>query len=392
MKQVPIFIPPIISSTASTVSVDALEQAEDLHEQGKYVESIHRFLDGLHPEVRKKYGDPKGRVFDIPHGSVMIHIELTDDTFSISTDYLRLPTDERRLPMMRQVLDLNTRRLMLTRFVCRDNMLRLEYHCPLTDTHPYKLYSLVGNICFVANRHDDEFIHKFGAERVTVPQVRPYSDESVGRLHSALQTTGRYALDTVKEFVNERNYNGAWAVISTCFLQFLYYASPKGMLYLDVDKALTDLDDDLPTSEQVIRAVGALEELMSRSPEELAKDMYYAETLSSDNNASTLPIIKDNFEKGYEDATAAIEHGNYERATVRLLHIIYRVYHHYDMQEDVNAVLVEALRTASDKPVEVGGKILYLTVKNIMENRLEVGTAEVSLVKRLAMWWQKLRK
>lgn len=392
MKQVPIFIPPIISSTASTVSVDTLEQAEELHEQGRHIKAIHKFLDGLHPEVRKKYGSADGRIFEIPHGSVVIRVELTDDTFSISTDYLRLPTDERRQPMMRQVLDLNTRRLMLTRFVCRDNILRLEYHCPLTDTHPYKLYSLVGNICFVANRHDDEFISKFGAERVVTPQVRPYSEESVRRLHSALQETGRYALDTVKEFTNERNHNGAWAVISTCFLQFLYYASPKGMLYLDVDKALTELDDNLPTSEQVIRAVATLEELMSRSPEELAKDMYYAEILSSDNNASTLPVIKDNFEKAYEDATTAVEHGNFERATVRLLHAIYRLYHHYDMQEDVNAVLVEALRTASAQPVEVGGKTLYLTVKNIMENRLEVGAADVPLIKRLAMWWQKLRK
>lgn len=392
MNQVPIFVPPIISSTASTVDVDEIERAEKLYGEGKYIESIHKFLDGLHPEVRKKYGDPAGRVFDIPHGSVIIHIELTDDTFFISIDYLRLPSDERRQPMMRQVLDLNARKLMLTHFICRDNILRLEYRCPLADTHPYKLYSLIGNICFVANRYDDEFISKFGAERVTKPQIRPYSEENILRLHTALQTTGRYALDTVKEFVGERNHNGAWAVISTCFLQFLYYARPKGMLYLQVDKILTDLDDDLPTSEQVIRAVAALEELMSRSPEELAKDMYYAEILSSDNNASSLPFIKDNLEESYEEVTTAIEHGNYERATVRLLHSIYRLYHHYDMQEDVNTVLVEALSSASGKPIEIGGKILYLTVKNIMENRLEVGKFGIPFTKRLAMWWQKLRK
>lgn len=367
MKQAPIFVPPIITQKESLISVELLDEAKALHEAGKYIESIHRFIDGLGRDLRKKYGDAEGRVFEIPHGTIKVRIEIDEKEFRISTSKFRLPQNELRVALLRQVLNLNTRRLMLARFVKEEDTLRIEYHCPIAETHTYKLYSLVNNVCFVGNFYDEEFVSKFGVERLDEPQIRPYSEESIKRLHSALQTTGRYALEVASDLTNERNHNGAWAVVSTLLLQFLYYASPKGSLHRDVDKALDELDDDLPTPEQVQRARVFVEELLSRSADELAKGLYYEEVLSSDKNEASLQTIRDSFEAGYEDVTKALQGGNHERALIRLLHIIYRAYNLYEIPEGINAVLVEGLRSAGGKSVEEASLTLYRTVRTIME-------------------------
>ncbi len=50
----------------------------------------------------------------------------------------------------------------------------MEYVCPLSQSHPHKLYFILRNICHIGDRYDDEFCAKFGAKRSYEPQVTPY--------------------------------------------------------------------------------------------------------------------------------------------------------------------------------------------------------------------------
>lgn len=368
MKQALAFIPPVVPAAECQLCVDTLDAAKDMHEAGKYAESVRGFVDGLGRKLRSQYGNALGTTFRIPHGSAVINIEMTDDEFRVYTDFLRLPADTgRRVAMLRAVGELNARRLMLARVVKNGDDLRIEYHCPIAQTNTHKLYSLVNNICYVADRYDDELCDKFGAERITEPQTTPYAPADVERIYKALQKTGRYAIDTALEQTKERNHLLAWLMMSIAFFQFIYYADPKGMLAVEADKALTDLDDKLPTSEQVARAIRQLEELMGRSKEELAGSLYEAHILITQKNRASLQDIQESFEKGIEEATQSIQSGNYERVVLRLLHIIYRAYAHNVMPPQIDRVLVTALQDASAMPVEMAAHILYQGVRRIME-------------------------
>lgn len=369
MKQTLAYIAPVSTIAECEISVDTLDAAKDLHEAGKYYESVRGFLDGLNykRDLRSKYGNVLDTKFCIPHGSVQINIEIENDEFRIYTDFLRLPQDSaRRVAMLRAIGELNSRRLMLARVVKMGDNLRIEYHCPIEQTHTHKLYGLVNNICYVADRYDDELCDKFGAERITKPQTTPYADADVDRIYESLQQTGRYAIDTAMELTKERNHTGAWLMMSTIFFQFMYFARPKGMLIVDADKALSDLDDKLPTSEQVVRAIRQLEELMGRSKDELSRGLYDAHILMHQKNRASLQEIQEILEKGYEEATQSIQSGNYERVVLRLLHIIYRAYAHNVMPPQIDRLLVAALQDASAKPIEMGANILYKAVGKIM--------------------------
>ncbi|MDO4706915.1 MAG: hypothetical protein Q4A61_00640 [Porphyromonadaceae bacterium] len=384
MKQALTFVPPVGSACECQLCVDTLDSAKELHYEGKYLQSILLFIDGLGRNLRSQYGDAVERKFSIPHGSVLINIELTDSEFYIYTDFLRLPVDSgKRVAMLRAVGELNSRRLMLARVVKSGDNLRIEYHCPLEQTHTYKLYGVVNNICYVADRYDDELCLKFGAERITVPQTKLYSAEEVDRIYDALQRTGRYAIDTAQELTKERNHMGAWLMMSTVFFQFIYYADPKGMLAVEVDKALTDLDDKLPTSEQVTRAIRLLEELMRRDKGELAKGLYEAHVLMTQKNRASLQDIQEGMEKGYEEATQSIQSGSYERVVLRLLHVIYRAYNHNIIPPQIDKTLVIALQATSDTSIDMAAHILYRAVDRIVKaSSLE----SVEIVEEQSLW------
>ena len=212
MKTTHPFVAPVLGSTQSKVNMEAYEQAIDQYNEGNYLGAFYQLLDHLNPEFRTKYGNADGTEFHIPHGSILVNIRIADDRLHISADFLVLP-EKGRVAMLRQVADLNINRLMLARFRKEGDKLMMEYACPLSQSHPHKLYFILRNICHVGDRYDDEFCTKFGAQRSYEPQVTPYPEEEVTRIYEAVRQTCRETLDAVKEYETERKYGYSWNVI-----------------------------------------------------------------------------------------------------------------------------------------------------------------------------------
>ena len=252
MKTTHPFVAPVLGSTQSKVNMEAYEQAIDQYNEGNYLGAFYQLLDHLNPEFRTKYGNANGTEFHIPHGSILVHIRIADDRLHISADFLILP-EKGRVAMLRQVADLNINRLMLPRFRKEDDRLMMEYACPLSQSHPHKLYFILRNICHVGDRYDDEFCTKFGAQRSYEPQVTPYPEEEVTRIYEAVRQTCRETLDAVKEYETERKYGYSWNVIDIALYKIAYFAHPQGQLLNDLDKAVDDMDKELPVAELVAK-------------------------------------------------------------------------------------------------------------------------------------------
>ena len=164
MKRTLPFIAPVVDSTQSAMQRDLYDKSIDLYGEGQYVETFHTLLDHLNPEFRTKYGNAAGTEFHLPHGSIVVNVRLDDRTMYIDADFLNLPA-KGRVAMLRQVADMNINRLLLPRFTKEGDRLKMEYHCPIAETHPHKIVNILQNICRVGDRYDDEFCTKFGATR-----------------------------------------------------------------------------------------------------------------------------------------------------------------------------------------------------------------------------------
>lgn len=370
MKYVLNFFPPVKKSTQSSVQTDAYDLSVDLFNQNNYKEAFHSLLDYLNPDFRKKYGNDSGTEFHIPHGSILVHILITESGFKISADFLTLP-EKGRIAMLRQVAELNTNNLLLPRFVKEGDSLKMEYCCSLAMSHPYKMYFVLQNICHIGDKYDDEFCTKFGALRCNEPQVTPYPQEEVDRIYESVQTICRETLDVVKESEAQRRYGYSWNLIDTALYQISYFASPQGQLSNDLDKAVNDMDAELPITELLTKGKAFLEKLIARPKEALAADLYFSDTLVSTKRRSSLKNVQENFASVYAEATEAMQTGNCERSAVRLLNTFYEAYFYNDMQDDINVIIANALQKAGGKSVEEASEILYKAMDKIMEDDLD---------------------
>ncbi|MBD8981661.1 MAG: hypothetical protein EGR83_06360 [Bacteroides cellulosilyticus] len=370
MKQTLIYVPPVVDSTQSSIHIEDFEKSVDLYNQGEYLQAFHCLLSYLNPDFRAKYGNPEGTEFHIPHGSILVHIYVKENAFRINADFLTLP-EKGRVAMLRQVADLNINRLMLPRFVKDGDSLRMEYSCPLSQSHPHKMYFVLQNICHIGDKYDDEFCTKFGATRCYEPKVTPYPQEEVDRIYEGLQKLGRETLEVIKEYDADRKYGYSWNVLDTTFYQISYFARPQGQLLNDLDKAVDDMDAELPTAEVVAKGKAFLEKLLALSKEELAADLYFVDTLVSTKRRSSLKNVQENFISVYKEATEAIQTENYERSAVRLLYIFYEAYFYNDMQDDINVIISRALSKASGRSMEDASEVLYNAMDKIMEGDLE---------------------
>ena len=369
MKTTHSFVAPVLNSTQSKVNTEAYEQAIDNYNEGKHLEAFRLLLDHLNPEFRTKYGNAEGTEFHIPHGSILVNIRIGEGKLHISADFLELP-EKGRVAMLRQVADLNINRLMLPRFRKEGDKLKMEYVCPLSQSHPHKLYFILRNICHIGDRYDDEFCAKFGAKRSYEPQVTPYSEEEVTRIHEAVRQTCRETLEAVKEYEAERKYGYSWNVIDIALYKISYFAQPQGQLMNDLDKAVDDMDKELPVAELVTKGKAFLERLLAMPREELARDLYFVDTLVSAKRRSSLNNVQENFKEVYKEAADAIEAENYERSAVRILYKFYEMYFYNDVQDDLNAVIANALRKSAGKSMEEASEILFAALEKVMDDDL----------------------
>lgn len=370
MKNAITYFEPVHSSTQSAFDAERYRQSVELYDNKQYTEALHTFLDSLNPKFRETYGNAEGTEFHIPHGSIVVDILLADDRLRIHADFMELPA-KGSVAMLRQVAGLNTNQLLLPTFLLEGNKLTLDYSCPIQRSHPAKLYGVLRDICYIGDQYDDEFSAKFGATRLYTPNVRPYSTEEIDRLYDAIQTICRDALAAVKEYDSNRQGAYSWNILETAVYQILYTAAPQGQLLNELDKAIADLDRDLPVNELNQKGIEVLKKLAATPKEELARDLYHVDTLISTKRRSSLRNVQDNLREVYEQAEQAIQGGNFEAATVRMLYKFYEMYYYCDVQDDINNVAAKALAKASGLAWEEAADVLYDALDDIMEGNLE---------------------
>ena len=373
MKNAITYFEPVHGSTQSAFDTERYRQSVELYDTERHIEAFHTFLDSLNPKFRPTYGNAEGTEFHIPHGSIVVDIRLADDQIRFHADFMELPA-KGSVAMLRQVAGLNTNQLLLPTFLLEGNKLTLDYTCPLHRSHPAKLYGILRDICYIGDQYDDEFASKFGAARLYTPNVRPYAAEEVDRLYDATQTICRDALAAVKEYDANRQGGYSWNILETAVYQIMYTAAPQGQLLNELDKAIADMDRDLPVSELNLKGAEALKKLAAATKEELARDLYHVDTLISTKRRSSLRNVQDNIREVYEQAEQAIQSGNFEAAAVRMLYKIYEMYYYCDVQDDLNKVASKALAKASGLPWEEAAEVLYDALDDIMEGNLEDDT------------------
>lgn len=371
MKQTLTFNPSTIASTASKLNVEAFDVSVEAFENQEYLKSFYALLDYINGDFRTKYGNVQGSEFNIPHGSIVVNIKLDDEKLTITAPFVALP-EKGRIPVLRQVAGLNFNAMDLAMIFLKGDQLYFEYSCPIQLINPYKIYYILEEICRTGDKYDDEFETKFDAKRIYEPKIQPYDDATLENIYNALQLSCKECLDAVKYFESSRKYGFVWNIIQTTLLKFMYFANPQGQLLNDMQKAIREMDrEDIPLPEITAKGKTVVERLQKMTKEELAEDLYYAETFIPSKRRSNLQNIQENFEDCYKKVTSYLETGDNMTVCVMVTYKFYEMYYYNNLQDDVNNVVVKALQKSSALPWDQAAPILYQAMEAIMEDELD---------------------
>lgn len=372
MKKTLTYLEPVIASTASRLNPAKFDHSIELFDEGKYLESFYALLDYIDSDLRKKHGNAAGTEFHVPHGSIIVDLRIEGDRLFIEAPFLSLP-EKGRIPLLRQVAGLNINVLDLAVLRLKDNKLSFSYDCPLDMAQPAKIYNTLYDICTTGDRYDDEFATKFGAIRIYEPEVKPYSPELIERIYNGIQLCCRECLEGLKDYETERRTGYMWNLLSATLYKIFYFANPQGQLLNELDAAIRQLDrNDIPQSEVLVRGREFIQKLQATPCEKLAEDLYFVETFVSDRRRSNLKNIQDNFEESFDNADGAYDAGNAMACCVIVVQKFYEMYYYNNVQDDVNAVVVKALKESGDKPWDEAAPILHDAMDNIMDGNLEI--------------------
>lgn len=371
MKQTLTFIPSTIASTESKLNGAAFDASLEAFENKEYLKSFHFLLDYINGDFRKKYGNKQGTEFNIPHGSIIVNIKLDKENLHITAPFVALP-EKGRIPLLRQVAGLNFNALELSGIILKEDKLHFEYSCPIQLVNPYKIYFVLEEICRTGDTYDDEFETKFDAKRIYEPKITPYDAATVNKIYQALQLSCKECMDAVKYFEAGRKYGAVWNIIDVTMLKFMYFAHPQGQLLNEMQKAIENMDrEDIPLPDITTQGKAFIERLQNMTPEELAENLYFVETFIPGKRPSNLQNIQENFEDCYKKVSALMEAGDYLGVCIMIVYKFYEMYYYNNLQEDINKVVVKALKATSAMPLEEAAPILYEAMENIMEDELD---------------------
>lgn len=370
MKQTFPYIAPATDSQLVYTDGETMEQAVEAFMNQDYVQSIHLLIDAMDCDFREKYGNADGTSFRIPHGSIVVNIDISDKTLNISADFLKLPV-KGRVAMLRQIAEMNINNLMLARFIKSRDRLKMAYSCPLTDTNPHKIYSVIRNICMFGDKYDDELCTRFEAERCYEPSITKYTDEEIDAVYNALQTIGRKALSEAENYNAERRYSYSWTVLTGAVYQFMFFAQPQGQLINDLESTIALMMSDRPAEELVSRCTDFIKGLMNQSRDELSKDLYTVEMLVSPKPPMSLQDIQNEFERLYDGTTGAMQKKDFDQVVVRITYEFYQMLCEYHMPLMVEYIILKALQKSSETDMSSGAETLWNALDKIMDGELE---------------------
>ena len=397
MKKTFSYVERLLENTATTMDFASYNHSRELFDQGKYVESIHAVIDFFNPEFRLKYDNdlgtnanasqPKkksffaslfgsskveknyglGRRFTIPHGSIIVNIEITETELKVHAPFLSVPEDGRRVPLLRRVCELNLAQLDLVHLVLEGNELHFKFSCPLELAHPHKLQYMFRELCINGDKYDDEFVTKFGAKRLYTPIVSQFPEKEVKRVVEGIRDTCKETIDAIEEFEEERKFGIAWHCLAIGLFKISYFARPQGMLDNDLDDAIRNAwDDEEDTPVQVRDGKEFLQKLYEKSDEELTSYIYKVEIMCSTRRASDLGNLRSNLAEAYDAAVKAYSSDSME-CCIRSLLMIYRVYFYNDLQSDVDSVFTHALKRSASLEFGAAAKVLISALRRVME-------------------------
>ena len=367
MNNTPKFDRSPLGSTKSKINVPYWNTVLNAFDNGNYNEVLPALLHYVNPEISEKYGNKEKNYYEIPHGSVIVKIKQEKDEILVEAPFLSI-SKSARIPLMRQVAQLNFYPLTLTKIVLDDDdKLSFTYRGPVELSDPYKLYDIFREICINADRYDDEFITKFKAEWLQEPRIERYSEKELEDFWNIVQSYVTEAFEFIEYLESKRIFDYLYDILKSTFTKIDYYIAPQGYLRSEFERSIADLDSKDPYNDRIYRAKEFLKKLKEYDKNKFLEDVYKADVFIPYKYSSSIENIRKNFQYAHNTSTDEISKRSYMGAYFTLYCEFLRLFYYNNVDNELSDLVITALENSAQKPWEEAAVILKDAMNTVMD-------------------------
>lgn len=366
MNNTPSFYRSPIGSTRSKLNTPLWDKVLETYDNKDYKEVLPTLLDYIDGELIEKYGNAEKNYFEIPHGSIIVKIKQTDEELIIEAPFLDI-SESSRIPLMRQVAQLNFHPLTLVKIVLDDNdQLKFTIKMPLELSDPYKLYDVLREICNIADKYDDEFITKFKAKWLQEPRIVRLSKEVLDDAWDKMQMYVDEAFEYIKFMEQKGIKDYVYDVLKSTFLKMDYYMAPQGFVRSEFEQNIAAIDSHASINDRLFKGKEFLARLEDYDKAKFLEDIYYADVFIPYKFRSNLDDVRKNFQYAYETSREEISKRSFMGAYYTIYCELLRLFYYNNVEDDLADLVTDALENSSEKPWEEGATILREALDIIM--------------------------
>ncbi len=352
-------------SIKSNINVDIWDKVLNQYDTGKYAESIQECINYINPNAEKKFANIDRTEYNIPHGSIIVNIKITEIEFIVTAPFLNIE-GAKQIPLLRQVAQLNFTPLTISRIELVDDQLYFKFSCLLNACEPYKIYDVLREICINADNYDDEFIEKFNAIRIQEPKIYAYSQEQKDISWNTLQLYIREAFDAYEQLENKRLTTYLWDALVITILKIDYFCAPQGAFRNEIEKTLIYLNSKEDYYKRLSNGKEFLKKLQIIEKQKFESNLYKIDVFVPYKLRTTPEGIRAILKYAYETADKEIKAMDYIGATCTLEYGILNLFYNNNVEDEISEVLTMAMLHASAKPMPESSKILFDAVQKII--------------------------
>ena len=348
----------LMASLESKMTVPKWDETMDAYKANRFKDSFLSLLDYVDIDIRKKYGNADETYFKIPHGSIIVEIEITDTHLKVKAPFLKVgPTH--KIPVFRRIAEINFSPLNLAQIKFNNDELYFNYETQLNLCEPYKIYYVLEEICHKADNYDDEFISAFDVEALHEPSITEFSGEVLDTIWEKFNSYLDEAFAYFESFDQKRIGYFNWDIIDLTLKRIEYYMCPQGKLRTDIEKEVSNLRSQAPINDRVQRGKQFLQSLKAMSKDDVLQNFYVAESFIPIKGRGDINSIKNGLQGKYNTAKGEIEKNDHIGATLSLLTGFYDMYYNTMIPNDINDKTLAILESVAGKPWKESAKMLH---------------------------------
>ncbi len=370
MEKCNTYLPSVNEKGASTITDEKWDEAVAYYNNEQYDKVVPTIIEYINKDFTSKYKTETG--YTIPHGSVIVNVVLTDTDFKVACPFVNI-ANAKKVPLMRKLAELRLNPLDLTNITLKDDNAVFEYACPLELCEPYKIYSVLKEICLFADRYDDEFIEKFDATHMQEPKIEPMSPATKEEAYTKVQQLIDENVGRLDYYISKRNGRGAWCTLNITLKQLEFYAQPQGYLRTEIENAIDLIyNRDMNFQDLLLKSKENLLKIRNYDKEKFFESLYNIEVFVPYKYSGKKENIRDNWSDSYDTIKEMMNESSYEAAGTEMLSLFYNLFYYNLVNKEISKPITDAMALASGKNWGEAAQELFKGMQSVMEDNLEV--------------------